>query len=138
RVEVGARWIVGAGRVDDGELAALEERLERGHPRMESEEAVQVDGAVRRTRLGNRDRGARLVIRGLAERDDHVQAVHRTALEHRDEHLALGARCLHGAREELRRKAETDQCETAALEENASRHHVNTLSLYSVEGTVPL
>ena len=47
RVEVRPRVVVRAARVDDRQLAALEERLERRHARVQAEEAVEVDRAVR-------------------------------------------------------------------------------------------
>ena len=45
RVEVRPRLVVRAARVHDRELAALEQRRERRHPRIQPEEAVEIDRA---------------------------------------------------------------------------------------------
>ena len=46
RVEVRARAVGRAGGVDDGELLRVPQRLERREPRVQAEEAVEIDRAV--------------------------------------------------------------------------------------------
>ncbi len=63
RVEVRARLVGRSAGVHDGELAALEQRREWRHARVQAEEAVEVD-ALRRlaSGSGNRDRRPALVV----------------------------------------------------------------------------
>ena len=123
RVEVRARLIVRSTCVHDGELAALEVRLERRHARMQPEEPVEIDGTVLLVRFLNRDRRTRAVVGLLAERHDHVQAVDGAALKDGDEHFLARLRRFGGARDEGGREPETHEREAAVLEENASGHH---------------
>ena len=46
RVEVRPRAVRRSAGVDDGQLAAVPERLQRLQPRVEAEEAVEIDGAA--------------------------------------------------------------------------------------------
>ena len=101
RVEVRARRVGRAAGVDDRELPRVEERLERRQPRMQAEEAVEIDRRARsRPGRADRDARARLVVVALAERHDHVQSVDGAALEDRDQHpparLRRRRRCARG------------------------------------------
>jgi len=74
-------------------------------------------------RLRNRDRRPRLVVIVVAERHDHVEAVHGPALEDRDQDLRLARPLLRegGAEQEPRRAPEREECEGPALHEGPSR-----------------
>ncbi len=89
---------------------------------MQPEEAVEIDGGIgAASRPLNRERRARRVVVALAERHDHVQAVHGAALEDRDEDaLPRAAGCRRGAREKLRREPEADEREPPVLQEDPS------------------
>src|SRR5438270_269178 len=80
--------------MDDCELLRVPEGLERSERRVQAEEAVEVDDGVlaRLARLVNRDLRSKLVVISLAVRHDHVEAVHRAALEYRDQSLATTVR----------------------------------------------
>src|SRR5262249_54891395 len=59
-----------------------------------------------------------------AERHHHVEAVHRAALEDRDEDLAAHRRRgLDRPREKCRREAEAEEGQPSILHEHASREH---------------
>ena len=126
RVEMRPRAVGRSARVHDGEIARAKQRRERRQPRVEAEEAVEVDGRVAAAgRPRNRDRRPRLVVIGLAVRHDDAQAVDGSALEDGDEPLrANGSSLREGrAREERRREAEADEREGAVLEEDATGGH---------------
>src|ERR1700693_1019050 len=77
-----------ADRFDDCQMLRVEHRLQRSKSRMQTEEAIQVHSRVRRpVRLGDSERGPKLVVTLLAERNHNVQPVHRAALENRYENL---------------------------------------------------
>ena len=102
--------------------ARVPERLERLQPRVESEEAVEIDrGVFADARPGDRDARPRAVVLGFAERHDHAQAVHGAALKDRDELLARARPSLRErrAREERRREPEAHQRERAVLQEDS-------------------
>ena len=113
RVEVRPRVVRRSTRVNHGQFAAVVDRLERRQPRVEGEEAVEIEPGVGAARPGNGDCRAALVIRALAVRHDHVEPIHRAALEDGDEQfLARRAGCCR-ARKKRRRKSEADQREPA-------------------------
>ena len=90
-VEVGAGAVGRSGGVDDGQMPLLEERLERGHGWVQSEEAVEVEDLI----LRDGDGGPHGVVVRFAPGDDDVEAVGCSALEDNDELLTLRA-CLGG------------------------------------------
>src|SRR4249919_3519270 len=106
---------------------------------MECEEAVEIEralDAVAGTRY--RDRRPPAVVVALAVGHDDVQAIHRAALEDRDEELLpCGAR-RGGASEECRREAEAYEGETAVPKKNASGNHVGPLGRTEVRPYVRL
>jgi len=72
----------------DCELAAIPQRLERRHPRMQAKVPIEIDRAVRRAGLRDCDRRACAVIVSVAERHDHIEAVHGAALEDHDQQFS--------------------------------------------------
>ena len=125
RVKMRARGVGRTCRMNDRELAVVEERAERREARMQAEEAVEIDGrsfhAV--ARLRNRDRRANAVIVFFAERHDGVQAVGGAALEKDDQLFLVGHGCRgHRALQECGDRAHADHGHAATLQENASRN----------------
>jgi hypothetical protein len=106
--------------VHHGKRAFLPEGHERRHARVHPEETVQVDGAVLATRACHGDRRTQLVVLRLSVRDDHVEAVDRSALEDRDEQAAIRSGRRRGARQERRRKPQRHHRHRAGFRRDAS------------------
>src|SRR2546423_8987559 len=91
---------------------------------MQAEVTIEVHDVIR----GNRDAWALLVVQRLAMRDDHVQTVHRAALEEADEDRAVGQSDSRTAGregrscEEQRIQAEAYEGQSARPHEHASRN----------------
>src|SRR5262245_63904608 len=99
---------------------------------MQPEEAVQVDRRVGPSARRPRDRDAAPgdIVLGVAVGNDHAEAVHRAALEDRDEDLRL-ARSLLGERsaeQEARRVPEREEGQGSALHERSARAWAQWLS----------
>src|SRR5437764_5551825 len=102
----------------------IPERLQRRQPWVQAEEAIEVDGAFGIVRRRNRDAWARRVVVAFAERHDHVQTVHRAALEDRNQDLPpSSASGFDRAREKRGRKSQTEKRQPPVLHEDASRDH---------------
>src|SRR5204862_3152653 len=111
-----ARVVRRATGVNDRQLARIPERLERRQPRIESEEAVEVDGGVvggPRALYG--DARTRAIVLIVTDRHNHAEAIHGAPLKDRDEPLRPRgcARRKRRSRQEGWREAETDQRERA-------------------------
>ena len=112
--------------MDDRQRALVPEWLERTKPRVEAEEAVEIDcgdgGIAVRAGPRNRDARARAVVLAVAERHDDAQAVDGAALKDRDElpGAPAAALCVRRARQERRREAQADQRERAVLEKDSA------------------
>ena len=108
--------------MDDRKPSSVVQGFERCKPRVQPEEAVEIESGIR-AGAGRRYRDARTgpVVRVLSERHDHVQPVDRAALKDGHQDLApRGVRRRHGPRKERRREAEADERQAAILEEDAS------------------
>ena len=126
RVEVRARAVGRSARVDDRELPRLPERFQRLQPRVETEEAVEIERrAVARAGTSDRDARASSVVLALAERHDDAEAVDGAALKDRDQLLraAVPARGERRPRQKGWREPERDECERAVLQKYASGCH---------------
>ncbi len=107
--------------MDDRELAAVVQRLERCQPRVHPEEAVEIDGGISaRAGTGYGDARTGRVVGAFAERHDHVQPVDSAALEDGHEDFAPRVRRRNRPRKERRREPEADQRKAAILEKDAS------------------
>jgi hypothetical protein len=95
RVEVGARGVGRSGGMDDGELLAIPQRLQRRERRVQAEEAIEID-AESPAGLGHRDGGAQVVIALFAVRHHDVQSIGGAALEDGDEYFFAAARRVVG------------------------------------------
>src|SRR5439155_3077724 len=111
------------------ELPGIPEGLQHTEPRVEPEEAIEVDGGViARARPGDRDAWPRAVVLLVAEGHDDVEAVDGAALKDRDQ-LARAHRSAlreRGAGEKRRRNPEADQCERSVFQKNTSGNHYCT------------
>src|SRR5438552_17234726 len=121
RVEVTARRIGRADRVNRGEAFVVPQRFERRQTRMQPEMTVEIHDI----RRGNGDARALLVILRLAVRTEHLQAVDRTALKEADETRTRGAegaaQGVRSATEKQGIEAQAYQRQAASLYEHASR-----------------
>src|SRR6185436_20683265 len=88
------------------QLAAVPHGLEWLQSRMQRKPAIEIEAAVRLARLCDSDARPQLVVPGLEERHDDVQAVCSTSLEDRDQDLASGLslRALRGGAQQPRRR----------------------------------
>ena len=78
-------------RMNDRQMPPVPQRLQRLHRRVETEKPVQIDDLA----LLDRDRRPHLVVVALGVGHDHIQPIHRAALE--EHHQALPV-CLRGSR----------------------------------------
>src|SRR6266404_814619 len=120
-----------AAGVHDRQLAAIPQRLQRGETRIEAEETVEIECAVRAAgRPADGDSRPGPVVVGLTVRHDDAQAVDRAALEDGDELCRAPGRAGGERRacEKRRREAEADQRERAVLQEDPSGCHGFTVS----------
>jgi hypothetical protein len=122
RVKVRSRFVMRSAGMDDGEFAPLEERHERRHARVESEESVEIQGALGSAGSWHGDRRPAAVVRPLAVGDDHVEAIDCAALKDGDHHLLPRARRRHRLGDELRREPEAQERKTSVLEKDTSVH----------------
>ncbi len=113
--------------MDDRESVLLPEGLQRRHAGVQAEEAVEIERSAVATapRLGNRDRRPRRVVRPLAERHHHVEAVDGPALEDRDQDLAALRTGGRGTRDEAGREPEADERQPTISQEDASGNHLS-------------
>src|SRR2546425_1836627 len=102
-------------------MPIIPDRLQRGHGRMQSEEAVEIEVALAAARPRDGDASARAVVAEVAVWHDHAQPVHGAALEDGDEDLGPGGPALRVRRadEKARDGAQTEQGQGAALHERA-------------------
>ena len=105
--------MVVAAAMDDGERPVLVEPLEADHRRMEPEAVGDLDDLA----LGNPELRPRLVVGGIAERHDGVQAV--IAARQLDDHedavgMLLDARAFERLRGERRGRAVQDERQSRA------------------------
>src|SRR5262245_7412053 len=124
RIEMRPCPVRGATGMNDRHLPRFEQRLERREARVQPEEPVQVDGCVRRS-AWSRDgqRGSRLVVRALAVRHDHVEAIDGAALKDGDQDLSPSVGSGDRACQERWSKSEADESESAVFEKDASGNH---------------
>src|SRR5471030_218179 len=100
---------------------AFEPGMQGAQRGMKSEETVQIESASGTSGPRHSDRGTRVVISLLAVRDDDVQAVDRSALKNRDQHLAPGGRSsLSHPNENTRNKTAGHECQSGRLEEESA------------------
>src|SRR2546423_11045363 len=71
--------------MDRGEALVVPQRFQRRKTGMQAEVSIEIDDRV----LGNGDARALLVVQRVTVRDDHVQAIDRTALEKANENRAV-------------------------------------------------
>src|SRR3954447_26022969 len=108
----------------DRHLMRVEQRLQWRESRMQSEEAIEIDGGpLRPAGSGDRERRPRRVIGAFAERDDHVQPVDRAALKDGDEHAAPRVGSGDGSRQKRGSKFQADERQPAILQKDASGDH---------------
>src|SRR5205085_3555605 len=124
RVEVAARRVGGADRVDRGETLRVPQRLEGREARVQAEIAVEIDDV----RLGHGDARPLAVVQRVAVRYDHVEPVHGAALEEANQDgAATGGngrqgfvRAKGGPGQEQRVHAEAEQGHSSRLHEDTS------------------
>ena len=124
RVEVGTRRVGRAGGVDDGEMALIVERLERGKSGVQAEVAVKIDsGVVAGAGTRDGDGRAEIVVGLFGVRDDDVEAIGGTALEDGYEHFFAASGSIlriEGAFEPNRSSTDADHGEGGIAKEDAA------------------
>src|SRR5260221_13444935 len=109
--------------MDDREIAAIPQRLERRQPRVESEEPVEVDcRPVAAVGPRDRDRRPGSIVVVLSVRNDDAQAIDGTALKNRNQLFRTTYRAggKRGPREERRREPEAHQRERSVFQKYTS------------------
>src|SRR5262245_39232688 len=126
RVEVRARRVGRATRMNDGQRAAPPERHERSERRVQREEAVEVDGALALALLRRLkpDRGPHGGVAGIAVGHHHAEPVHGAALEDRHQHLAARLGGTGRSQQKSRRRRVGDQRASSGLQERASGEEI--------------
>ena len=131
-IEVGARRVGRAGRMHNGQMLLLPERLERSEGWMQSEESVEIDHRLSR----NVDAGPHRVILRFGMRYNDVQSIGGATLENHDEPLGATA-ILNRTKGRSGKKAwnggRPDDGEGAVAKKNAACNgHVHPSSQFSV------
>ena len=127
RVEVRPRVVGRSARVDDGERRASPERLERRQPRVQAEEAVEIDARSPRPwrPAGDGDRRPRLVVAPVRRRARPCSGRRRRRAG-RSRRARFGRRRAAANAVRARNdgaKPEAHERKAAVLEEDASDHH---------------
>src|SRR5262245_44983571 len=103
--------------MNDRQLAAVPQRLERLQGWMQREAPIEIDSAVRPARLRNGDARTDLIVPGLEERHDDVQTVGRAALEDGDQDLAAAIPLRSRAQQPGRRGADGAESDRGRTQE---------------------
>src|SRR5215203_3874749 len=110
--------------MDDRQLAAVPQRLERLQRRMQGEAAIQIDRRIwRRARTRDVNARAQLVVTRLEERRHHVQTISSASLEDDDEDALLAAALCGSSQEPSGRRSEDAGGHGGRAEEQTSARH---------------
>src|SRR5688572_31067258 len=126
RIEMRARWMRRTDRVQDAELVAREEIVQRLQCRVQTKETIEIDEITANAgRRRHRDRATSRVVILLAKWCDHAETIHGAALEDTDERLLLCS-CMRlreqRAREKIGRQPEGEERECAMPDESSAFH----------------
>src|SRR6516162_9978662 len=110
--------------MNDGQLPGVPERFESGHRRMQPEKAIQINGALVSSWMGNGDAWTHRVISGLTMRYHDVEIVCGATLKkHHQPFLArAGSRGfgrIHRAGKEAWDSARADNGQRSAFQKNS-------------------